>query len=103
MVGASCFLPFVTRLDTSLLLAPTPAPRAILEWAVGTVTALVLTAGVGRCVAGITSSSSLPEEELLAVLSEAWAFLGALAAWAGTGVAALPAGLAHWQLLVTAL
>lgn len=49
--------------------------------------------GVKHCVAGITSSSSLSEEELLAVLSEAWAFLGVFAAWAGVGVAAGPAGL----------
>lgn len=40
MAGASCFLPFVTRLDTSLLLAP----RAVLGWAVGMVTVLDLMA-----------------------------------------------------------
>lgn len=49
--------------------------------------------GVKHCVAGITSSSSLSEEELLAVLSEAWAFLGVFVAWAGVGVAAGQAGL----------
>ncbi|KAL0605354.1 hypothetical protein AAY473_021951 [Plecturocebus cupreus] len=38
--------------------------------------------GVKHCVAEIMSSSSLSEEELLAVLSEARAFLGVLAAWA---------------------
>lgn len=49
--------------------------------------------GAKHCVAGITSSSSLSEEELLAVFSEAWAFFGVFAAWAGVGVAAGPAGL----------
>lgn len=49
--------------------------------------------GVEDCVAGITSSSSLSEEELAAVLLEARGFLGALAAWACAGVAAGPAGL----------
>lgn len=48
--------------------------------------------GVKHCVAGITSSSSL-SEELLGVLSEAWAFLGVLVAWVWAGVAAGPAGL----------
>lgn len=49
--------------------------------------------GAKHCVAGITSSSSLSEEELLAVLSEARAFFGVFAAWAGVGVAAGTAGL----------
>lgn len=49
--------------------------------------------GTEHCVAGITSSSSLSEEELLAVLSEAWAFLGVSAAGACVAVAAGPAGL----------
>jgi len=44
-------------------------------------------------VAGITSSSSLSEEELLAVLAEARAFLGVFAAGACVVVAAGPAGL----------
>lgn len=43
MAGASCFLPFVTRLDSSLLLAPTMLVlRAVFGWAVGMVTMLVL-------------------------------------------------------------
>lgn len=43
MAGASCFLPFVTRLDSSLLLAPTMLVlRAVFGWAVGAVTMLVL-------------------------------------------------------------
>lgn len=49
--------------------------------------------GAKHCVAGITSSSSLSEEELLAVLSEARAFFGVFAAWAGVEVAAGTAGL----------
>lgn len=100
---ASCFLPSVTRLDSSLLRAPTTLVlRAVLGWALGTDTTLVLMAGVKHCVAGITSSSSLSEEELLAVLSEAWAFLGVFVAWAGVGVAAGQAGLGRWHLLLTA-
>lgn len=42
VAGASCFLSFVTRLDTSLLLDP----RAVLGWAMGMATALVLMAGM---------------------------------------------------------
>lgn len=44
-------------------------------------------------MAGIISSSSLSEEELLAVLSEARAFLGLPAAWVRAEAAAGPAGL----------
>lgn len=99
MAGVSCFLPSDTRLVSSLLPAPTMlALRAALGWAVGTVATLVLMAGVKHCVAGITSSSSL-SEELLGVLSEAWAFLGVLVAWVWAGVAAGPAGLSRWQLI----
>lgn len=45
------------------------------------------------CVAGITSSSSLSEEELWSEVPEAWAFLEVFTAWICVGVAAEPAGL----------
>lgn len=44
-------------------------------------------------MAGITSSSSLSEEELWAVVPEAWAFLEVFTAWICVGVADGPAGL----------
>lgn len=76
-----------------LLVPETVVLGVLLVGVVGSLTILRLMAGTEHCVAGIISSSSLSEEELLAVLSEARAFLGLPAAWVRAEAAAGPAGL----------